>query len=170
MQRILYLLVSLFFVSFAYGANIYQWVDKEGGVHFTDDESKIPPEYRDSVKTEQMKPSVPPSAPPQKSKGPRVDRYGLGEDYWRAKIQPWKRQLNEARANLEELNRKMRERYEEQSGRYLTYTQWNMHRAERRQLIEERSKYEAQIREANSMLKKIAKEAREAKVDPRWLQ
>ena len=54
----------------------------------------------------------------------------------------------------------MRERDVEQSGRHLTHTQWNMHAAERKQFIEERSKYEAQIREANEMLEKIAREAR----------
>ena len=169
MERILSFLLSLMFVSFAYGTDLYKWVDKNGGVHFTDDEGTIPPEYRDGVKTEKMKPSVSPS-PSSQRKEPRVDGSGLGESYWRAKIQPWKKQLKEARGSLEEIDRKMRERYEEESGKHLTHTQWNMYRAERKQLIEERSKYEALVREADMMIEKIASEAREAKADPRWLQ
>ena len=170
MRRIFYVFLSFILISFAYGADLYRWVDKEGGVHFTDDESTIPSEYREGMKTEKMKPSSPSSVSPPKSSGPRVDASGLGEGYWRAKVQPWKKELSEARAKLEDINRKMREKDEEQSGRHLTRTQWNMHVAERKQLIEERSKYEAQIREANEMLEKIAREAREASADPRWLQ
>jgi len=78
--------------------------------------------------------------------------------------------LKEARANLEEIDRKMRERYEEESGKHLTHTQWNMQRAERKQVLEERSKYEVLVREANTMIEKIVNEAREANADPRWLQ
>jgi micrococcal nuclease len=40
------------------GAEIYTWVDRDGQVHFTDNASMIPPEYRDHVQT---RPSSPPS-------------------------------------------------------------------------------------------------------------
>jgi hypothetical protein len=36
--------------------------------------------------------------------------------------------------------------------------------------MRERSKYEAQLREANDMLRKIAKDAEEAKADPEWVK
>jgi hypothetical protein len=39
-------------------AEIYTWVDRDGQVHFTDDASLIPTEYRDRVQT---RPSSPPS-------------------------------------------------------------------------------------------------------------
>ena len=64
----------------------------------------------------------------------------------------------------------MNERLEDQSGKFLSPTQWNMNRVENRQLVEERAKYEAQMKEANEMLAKIAKEAEEAKADPQWLK
>jgi micrococcal nuclease len=50
------------------GAEIYTWVDRDGQVHFTDDASLIPPEYRDRAQT---RPSSPPSespSPPATSK------------------------------------------------------------------------------------------------------
>ncbi len=42
-------------------AEIYRWVDRDGQVHFADDESVVPPEYRDRI---QSRPSSPPSEPP----------------------------------------------------------------------------------------------------------
>jgi micrococcal nuclease len=49
-------------------AEIYHWVDRDGQVHFTDDYSSVPPEYRDRV---QSRPSSPPaeSPPPPTSSG-----------------------------------------------------------------------------------------------------
>ncbi len=42
-------------------AEIYTWVDRDGQVHFTDNNAVIPPEYREHVQT---RPSSPPSAAP----------------------------------------------------------------------------------------------------------
>ncbi len=46
------LLLVLPFISHA--ADIYKWVDKGGTAHFADDLSKVPSEYRDQVKTEDV--------------------------------------------------------------------------------------------------------------------
>jgi micrococcal nuclease len=43
-------------------AEIYKWVDDDGQVHFTDDRSLVPLEYRDRV---QVRPSSPPTEAPQ---------------------------------------------------------------------------------------------------------
>ena len=94
----------------------------------------------------------------------------MGEDSWRAKVQPWKNQLKEATENCERINRKIDDKIMEQGGKLLSPTQFDMKRAEIAQLKDERSKCEAQIREANEMLNKIAKEAGEAKADPEWLK
>ena len=94
----------------------------------------------------------------------------MGEDYWRVKVQPWKNQLKEATENCERVNRKIDDKISEQGGKMLSPTQFDMKRAEIAQLKDERSKCEAQIREANEMLNKIAKEAEEAKADPEWLK
>jgi hypothetical protein len=178
MKRILSVILFFLFISMAYGANIYKWVDKDGVAHFTDDYSNIPAQYRNQVKTEETGESQkvetptapPPAASVPKSEETKVDRYGQGEDYWRSRVSPWKKKLKEATENSEGISKKINARLEEQSGRLLTPTQWNMNRAETKQLTEERSKYEAQIKEANEMLSKIAKEAEEAKANPNWLK
>ena len=59
------------------GAEIYTWVDRDGQLHFTDNEAAVPTEYRDTV---QARPSSPPTdAPPpvhapksRKAKNPAV--------------------------------------------------------------------------------------------------
>jgi len=163
-------------VSSGYGGTVYKWTDKDGVVNFTDDYNQIPPQYRNQIQMEELGESqkvetpVPPPASARGSGGAKVDIYGKGEDYWKAEVQPWKKQLQEAKENIEKINRKMNERVEEEADKTLSRTQWNMDRAYRRELIDERSKYEAQVREANEMLSKIAKEAEDAKADPEWLK
>ena len=44
------LLIMLLAVSFSHSAEIYRWTDEKGTVHFTDDVSKIPEQYRDQTK------------------------------------------------------------------------------------------------------------------------
>ncbi len=157
-------------VSVAYGVTVYKWVDKEGVVHFTDDYTNIPAQYRNQVKTEETEESqrretsTSPSA--QKSEEVTVDRDGQREDYWRSRVLPWRKQLQEATENYESINKKLTASIEEQSGKLLTSAQLT----EKQQWIEERSKYEAEIKEANDMLGKIAKEAEEAKANPAWLK
>ena len=41
MKKVFYGLLSLAVVSFVYGATIYRWVDKDGGVHFTEDYNRF---------------------------------------------------------------------------------------------------------------------------------
>jgi hypothetical protein len=40
---------GLLIISFLVHAEVYKWVDEEGNVHFTDDNSTIPEEYRQQV-------------------------------------------------------------------------------------------------------------------------
>ena len=48
MKKLIVILFVLFFASSA-SATIYRWVDEKGVVNFTDDDSKIPPDYRNKV-------------------------------------------------------------------------------------------------------------------------
>ena len=173
-------LISIFvlwvLVSTGYGATVYKWVDKDGVVNFTDDYTQIPPQYRNQVQKEELGESMkvettaPSPVSTQKSKMPEVDIFAMGEDYWRAKVQPWQKQLKEATENIGSINRKISDSLDEEAGKSLGRTQWNIGLAYRKQLTDERSKYEAQVREANEMLSRIAKEAEEAKANPEWLK
>jgi hypothetical protein len=175
-KNLISILIFWVFVSVAYGDVVYKWVDKDGVVNFTDDPTNIPPQYRNRMEKEEKGDSqeveapTPGSVSPEKSEGGRMDLHGMGEDYWRAKVKPWKNRLKEATGNCERLNENINDKIMEQGGKMLSPTQFDMKRAEIAQLKDERSKCEAQIREANEMLNKIAKEAEEAKADPQWVK
>jgi Domain of unknown function (DUF4124) len=49
-------------------AEIYTWVDRDGQVHFTDNASLIPPEYRDRAQTRPSSPYLESPPPPAASK------------------------------------------------------------------------------------------------------
>ncbi len=153
-------------VSTGYGSTFYKWVDKDGVVNLTDDYDEIPSEYRDQVQKEELGESQEVEAPPlppvstRKSEDIKVDIYGKGEDYWKAKVQPWKELLKEATENIESITRKINERAKEEATD-LAY---------RNQLLEEISKYQAQVRKANQMLSEITRQATEAKASPEWLK
>jgi len=68
MKKLTALLFSFIFASSA-SAAIYKWVDREGIVNFTDDESRVPSAYRDKVEEvniAKMGLSIPPQSPPGK--------------------------------------------------------------------------------------------------------
>jgi hypothetical protein len=170
------LVLLLVSASISHAASVYKWVDKEGTVHFTDDLSKIPPEYRDQVQTEEVSsPGKPEASPPAPASVPKTedvkrDALGRGEEYWKETVRPWKKQLKEATEDRENLNQKIDDALEVVKGRYLSKTQYNFKRAELERLMEERVAAEGKIKEAKAALDKIAKEAEDAKADPAWLK
>ena len=162
-----------------YGVTIHKWMDKNGVVNFTDDLGKVPPEYHDQVErevredTSSAEPPTSVQSPSQSSeeiRETRKDIYGLGETWWREKARPWNQQLKDATANLEAVNNKIIERTENVLWKYSSPTQVNMYNAGLETLKGERAKYQAQVDEAKEMLRKLVKEAKEAKADPDWLK
>src|SRR5919109_1842063 len=103
--------LSLLWVGLTW-AQIYKWTDRQGTVHFTDNPSRIPPEYRAQIAVESpispspptvpggdattaaptdlAEPGEPPSTPPAR------DRLGRGPDYWRTLAQEWSTQLQQS--------------------------------------------------------------------------
>jgi hypothetical protein len=177
-KKVMSILAFLVLVPFAYGANVYEWVDRSGVINFTDDINKVPPSYRSHVEAREFPPESgtsppPPELAPQASLQPKEaarDIYGMGEDWWRDKAGPWHRQLKEAAEKYESVNQRINETLEELRGRFLTSTQMNMLRVEIDQLLDERSRLEAQAKGANEMLDKIATEAQEARANPDWVK
>ena len=53
------ILILLVLPPISHAADIYKWVDKDGTVNFADDLDKVPPEYRDKVKTEGVAQGIP---------------------------------------------------------------------------------------------------------------
>ena len=74
MKKLLFILFIFIFASSAW-ATVYKWVDPGGVVHFSDDLSKVPPDYRNKVEEvniPKMGPSIASQAPSVKTAvGPR---------------------------------------------------------------------------------------------------
>jgi hypothetical protein len=176
MKKTLFLLFLLVFAASGYATTIYSWVDGKGVVHFVDDYTLVPPQYRDQAKTGEMEDSlqtgtpVPVSPPSEKSAEVKRDAYGMGEDYWRDRVRPLQNQLKEAQANIQSVDARIKGLSDGISGRFLSSTQRNMYTSQLQTLNEERARYEAQANEATDMLNKIAREAEETKADPAWLK
>lgn len=181
MKKLPIVIILLIFAAPVYPATIYKWVDKEGVVNFTDDLSKIPPAYRNRVEMEERKdvkeevtPRPPQAATPASApEETRKDIYGHDEAWWQERVRPWKEKLKEATEKYEETQKLFTKKAEDLSQNKFLYrsrssTPWEV--SELNRLSEEKKKYEAQIAEANEMLEKLSREARESKADPAWLE
>ena len=176
MKEIFTILVVLLFAFPLQAGTLYKWVDKQGGVHFTDDLTTVPPSYRNQVEAEESKdvqeemtPSPPQAVNPgTQEEDIKTDIYGHDEAWWRERVRPWKQQLKEATEKYEAAQRKFSERTAELSQRGLV--SHARHKILSDQFKQETMEYEVQIAEANEMLRKLSKEAVESRANPDWLK
>jgi hypothetical protein len=168
---------SVIFVSGLDAATIYRWTDNKGIIHMTDEAEKVPPAYRDQAKKETFEDSpksavVPPSGlVPEKSEVGSFSPLSQNEAYWRDRARPWNQKLAEAKTNYENVNQKYQEKSEQLSQkRFGSRTQYKMDIVELDKLNVERKKYETEMNEASDMLKKISREAEEARANPEWVK
>lgn len=174
--RIFCLLFLFVFASSAYAEAIYKWLDEKGVVNYTDDYGKVPSEYRQRVEVKIIEDIQKPGtfASPQtllqEGKEIKTDIYGRDENWWREKVRPLKKRLNEATENYENQRNKFMGKTTEFSGRFGSRTQYKMNVRELNRINAEMNKYESQVVEAKEMLEKLSKEAEESKANPDWLK
>jgi len=176
MKEIFTILVVLLFAFPLQAGTLYKWVDKQGGMHFADDLTKVPPSYRNQVETEESKdiqeeitPSPPRAVNPDtKEEEIKTDIYGRDEAWWQERVRPWKEQLKEATENYEKAQKEFAQRTAELSQKGLV--SHARYQNESNKFKEETMKYEVQIAEANEMLRKLSKEAVESRANPDWLK
>jgi len=179
MKKILILMILLIFAVPVYAATIYKWVDKDGVVNLTDDLDKVPPSYQDRVEVETRKDVPEESAPlsteaiPPSGKEDKMitDSYGRDETWWKEKVRPWKKLLEEATSNYE----KTHEEFMKKAEGLIRYkfgskTQYQMISYDLGGLTKQMKEYRAQIAEAEEMLGGLSKEAEKAKANPEWLE
>lgn len=88
MKKIFLTLLAVSFLASSALADLYQWTDKEGVLHLTNDIGSVPEDYRGKVKVyksapaEKKKEAVPEAQPPEQEKGEEL--YGDQTlDWWK---------------------------------------------------------------------------------------
>jgi hypothetical protein len=176
---------SLFWAGCAW-AQIYQWTDRQGSVHFTDNPSHIPAEYRSKVRVERVNPATTPVAPSDDdtkdastelaapdalpSSARDRDRLGRGPDYWRAVVRQWSARLQQHVQERERLQ--LLANYTRQLANG-TRDVWDRARleAEVTRLETALAEMEAHVEEAETMLQTtLPSEAVRLGADPEWLK
>ena len=100
-----------------------------------------------------------------------TDIYGIGENWWRERVRPWKEKLEELNASYENAEKKFMEKAEDLSKRGYG----NRHTIKAKIIELDRAnkealKYRAEIVENERELERISKDAEESKADPDWLK
>jgi hypothetical protein len=174
MVKAILLLVLFVSLSPSYAATIYQWVDQYGTHNFTDDHEKIPSAYRSHAKLRVMEDSseteflVSPVAS-QKQEAQK-DIYGLGEEWWRGRVRPWKAQLQEASEKYELRDREFIEESKMLIVRKLgSHQQFKSTVLGMERLRRERTEHEARLNGAKEILRRISRDAEESRADREWL-
>jgi hypothetical protein len=154
-------------------AEVYQWTDDKGTVHFTDDYNNVPSFYLEQKKVTIRRDIQEEGTPfePQRDKGEQFEayRYRQEEAWWREKVRPWEKQLEAA----SEENTLVNKEFFEESGNLIrrkfgSHQQFKSTILGLERIKEERSKHEARIIEAEGMLGKLSRMAKESGVDTDW--
>ena len=172
--------------SLAFGQATYRWVDDKGGIHFTDDPTRVPEKYQGKAQTAPVE--SPPAPPPQAPASPQPvpsrtaptptaktgdgyrDSAGRDESYWKNRVDQWKKNL----ASAQEKEQALRLRYTQLTERVNA----SKDQGERYRLRQERDQVKVEIdqqrmniEEAKKMLEKtIPDEAALFKAKPEWVR
>jgi chromosome segregation ATPase len=166
------LLLSAAELSFA---ETYKWVDERGVFHFTDDMMLIPEKYRSTVEKiglpeEKVETKVEGKSPSKGKEDAYKDRFGRGEEFWKARADEWRKKLMTSQERMDNLRTKYNELTERFNDSKTSVERANL-RKERDQIKNEIDQCKSQIEEAKDMLeKKLPEEAELAKAKPEWIK
>jgi len=103
--------------------------------------------------------------------GKDTDIYGIGEEWWRDRVRPWKEKLEDLKARFEAAERVFEERAEDLSRRRFG----SRHTIKTKVIELDRSnqevlKNQSEIADTEEVLGRISKDAEESMADPEWLK
>jgi len=163
------------FLAFPVNGEVFNWTDAKGTVHFTDDPSLIPEQYRSKALATSVTPGEETSKdlvqpPIQKVPEASKDNLGRGEEFWKARV----RQVQQAQAKAQEEWEGLRAKYNELTEKH-NASKNNVARItirnERDQVKAQMDECKTRIDEAKKMLEKtIPEEAALFKANPQWLK
>ena len=180
----------LLYFMVAFGQEVYRWVDEKGIVHFTDDLTLVPEQYRGQIQQKVPSKEFPPSQPtsPRPVEPPRTmepgratpegpeagqkDMLGRGEEWWRAKAKEWNEKLVSARRNYENVYNEWKSKEQElEASKFKPHSVRRKLKAEIDVLEEKAKDSEKQMNEAKNMIENVLpKQARDYRANPEWLK
>lgn len=104
-MRYIILLAGVMIMVAVAHAEIYQWTDRGGGVHFTDNPEKIPPAFRNRVKEVDVTPMIQTTENPAESVAPTEQNGALSygghdEMWWRTSFKSLRDEIKNVQDNL----------------------------------------------------------------------
>jgi len=156
-------------------AQAYKWVDEKGVIHFTDDIIQVPEKHRPGVEKiglmeEKAITKTEDKTLPKGKEDVYKDRFGRGEEFWRARADDWRKKLKTIQEKLDGLRVKYNELTEKFNDSRSSVERANL-RKERDQIKNEMDQYKNQLEEAKIMLeKKIPEEAELTQAKPEWIK
>jgi len=169
---VLFAVMVLFLSSTPASAEFYRWTDKDGKEFFTNELSKIPPEYQSGaakVVTDETRVSVgkqPPSAAKSvTAAADHKDKNGRGEEWWRRRATNLRRQLSDLQDEYDLIVKQ--EKDDADKPRKLT--------ASKKKSVASRNKKKAQLEKKIAKAKRrlesdLPEEARKADAYPGWVR
>jgi len=173
-MKILLVIILSVLISAPGFAQTYKWVDEKGGMHFTDDITKIPDKFRPNAEKiggseDKIETKIDKSSSPKK-KDDYKDQLGRGEEYWRNWVEEVKKKLRTAQESMEQARMKYNELTEKFNESKSSVERSNLKR-ERDQVKQEMDLQKNRIEEAKMTLeKKIPEEAEIYKAKQEWIQ
>ncbi len=174
MRRCIVLALCVLFISVtqAHAESFYRWVDKDGKEFFTNDQLKIPQEYRSSatkVEPDASRVSVGDRhARPVKTRvddGQHKDKNGRGEEYWRKRASDLRRKLRDQEAEYSRVQQQLAD-LDREPGRLNS-----KNKKSRASLEKKKANLEKDIARTRRMLDEdLPKEARRADAYPGWIR
>ena len=170
MMKGILMLVLLMMVAPAVSAEIYQWEDSRGVVHFTDNQDKVPLKYRAKAKVMDAGPAGNPASPAAKSPSraepaPNGEkRYGGNPEGW------WRSRFSLLRQELQTAEERLVAKKKEQT--VLRRKRVIYHRAKDRvaynAVADEITAIEGEIQAIQARLAKLESDADQAEVPAAW--
>jgi len=156
-------------------AETYKWTDERGGVHYTDDYTKVPERFRPNSKkienemeSELIKKEG--ETPEKRREVLPKDRLGRGEEYWKARVGELRNKVKTLQEKNENLILKYNELTLKHNDSKSSVERGNLRR-ERDQIKTEIDQVKTELEEAKITLeKKIPEEAELYGAKPEWIK
>jgi Domain of unknown function (DUF4124) len=175
MKKCMLIVFLATFLTLPVNGEVFKWTDSRGTVHYTDDPSLIPEQYRPKASKTDTAPKDEASQeneqpPIQKAPETSKDNLGRGEEYWKARVREYQQRQAKAQEQLDDLRTQYNELTEKHNA--------SKNSVARAALLNQRDQVKAKMEESKTRIDEakkmleitIPEEAALFKANPQWLK